>query len=109
MGSIAVCFGLLAFFFDYLAASGGKHMYLTLLPHAIKMFLAGVMEIVIIIAIVYFTIRFIIGFFVKEKEKLSPELIAINSLSESLNHKLDEIKTLLENKQVENKDNADKE
>ena len=109
LGNVLKSLAVLAVSFTYLVASGGRHMYLDFISHGFKMQVAAIVEVVALVLVVYFIIRLIIGLFVKEKVEPSPELKAIERLSTGLNTKLDSIKGLLENKQTDNKDNADKE
>jgi len=84
-------------------------MYLTFIPHGVKMFLAGIMEIVLVVAVVYFLVRFALGFFIKEKDEPSPEIKAIEEIDKSnkeavstLNDKFDKVIKLLEGNKTKN-------
>lgn len=59
-------------------------MFLTFIPLAVKVFIAQTIEVVAVIAVVYFIVRFILGFFIDKEDKESPELQAINQLKESI-------------------------
>jgi len=77
-------------------------MYLTFIPHGVKMYLAGIMEIILVVAVFYFLVRFILGFFIKEEDKPSTEIETIRKVASELNHKLDKIVELSEGNKTVN-------
>jgi len=82
--SATIVLGVLACAFSYLEVCGGRHVFLTFIPLAVKVFIAQTIEVVAVIAVVYFIVRFILGFFIDKEDKESPELQAINQLKESI-------------------------
>ena len=84
--------------------AGEGNVYITLISHETKMFVAGIIEISFFVLAVYFLVLVIIGHFKVDGKEMSPELKAIEILSTGLNSKLDSIKGLLASKQADNKE-----
>lgn len=78
--SAVVGLSVLSIVFGYLEACGGGHVYLTFIPIEIKIAIAQIVEVGALLAVIYFIIRFILGFFIDKEDKKSPELKAIERL-----------------------------
>ena len=59
---------------------GGEHVYINFIPQGVKEIIAHGIEVVAVLFVLYFVIRFILGFFIDKKEKESDELKATNNL-----------------------------
>ena len=100
--NFTVSLGIWAIALSLLLSWGESYMYLAFIPTEVKVIIANIIYLGAFIFACIFLIRFILGFFIHEKENTSPEQEALSQLEMNLSIKLDKLIEVMEEKKSNN-------